>query len=48
MLFALNGHSLGSTFMGSDISEPTWYLTKSFSDGDMTCAFISSKENLLK
>lgn len=31
---------------GCDISEPTWYLTKSFSDGDGT--FISSKENLLK
>lgn len=44
VLFALNGHSQGSTF----ISEPAWYLTKSFSDGDVTCAFISSKENLLK
>lgn len=47
-LLALHGHSQGSTFMGSDISEPTWHLTQSFSDGDVTCAFISSKENLLK
>lgn len=46
VLFALKGHRQGSTFVGSDISEPTWYLTKSFSDGDGT--FISSKENLLK
>lgn len=46
VLSALNGHRQGSTFMGSDISELSWYLTKSFSDGDGT--FISSKENLLK